>query len=57
MSREDKTAARPDHQGRAAIAATLGVSSDLLAHWMRRHPDGMPEPDAEVEHAAAEVLR
>jgi hypothetical protein len=27
----------------------LGVTSDLLAHWMRRHPDGMPAPDAEVD--------
>lgn len=44
-------ATRPRYQGRAAVAAMLGVSSDLLAHWMRRHPDGIPAPDAEVEEA------
>jgi hypothetical protein len=33
----------------------LGVSTDLLAHWMRRHPDAMPQPDAEVDEAAGKA--
>lgn len=45
------TAARTRYQRRAAVAVLLGVSPDLLAHWMRRHPDGMPQPDADVEGA------
>jgi hypothetical protein len=48
-------AGRPRYQGRSAVAAMLGVSPDLLAHWMRRHPDGMPQPDAEVEETAGKV--
>jgi hypothetical protein len=43
------TAAR--YQSRAAVAALLGVSPDLLAHWMRRHPETMPAPDDYVEEA------
>ncbi len=49
------TAARPLYLGRAAVAARLGVSPDLLAHWMRRHPEGLPQPDAEVEDAGGRV--
>jgi hypothetical protein len=44
------------YQGRSAIAAMLGVSTDLLAHWTRRHPDGMPEPDAEAEETEGRVF-
>jgi hypothetical protein len=44
------------YQGRTAIAAVLGVSPDLLAHWMRRHPAGMPEFDAEVEEAGGRIV-
>jgi hypothetical protein len=32
------------------------VTPDLLAHWMHRHPDGMPQPDAEVEEAGGKVV-
>jgi hypothetical protein len=42
-------AARPRYQGRAAVAAMLGISRDSLAHQIRRHPQGMPEPDAYEE--------
>ncbi|TMR99178.1 hypothetical protein [Nonomuraea basaltis] len=48
-------AARPRYQGRARIAAMLGVSSDLLEHWIRRHPDRMPEPDAELDEGRGRV--
>lgn len=45
------TATAPRYQGRAAVAALLGVSPNLLAHWMRRHPETMPAPDDYVEEA------
>jgi hypothetical protein len=51
MSTDGTMAARPRYQGRVAIAAMLGVSPDLVAHWMRRHPEGMPAPDDHVEQA------
>jgi hypothetical protein len=37
---------RPRYLGRSAIAARRGISPDLFAHRMRRHPDRLPEPDA-----------
>jgi hypothetical protein len=55
VSREDKTAARRRYQGRGAVAAARGISPDLLAHRMRRHPDGIPEPDAYEELASGEL--
>ncbi len=33
----------------------LGVSPDLLAHWMRRYPDALPQPGGEVEEAVGKV--
>jgi len=38
----------PRYLGQAAVAAALGVSADVMAHWVKRHADGMPEPDAYV---------
>lgn len=29
----------------------LGITDNRLAHEMRRHPDGVPEPDAHAEGA------
>jgi hypothetical protein len=55
VNRETSTAARPRYQGRAAVAAMLEVTPDLLAHWMRRHPEGMPEPDDYVEEAGGKA--
>lgn len=49
------TATRPRYQRRAAVAAMLGISADRLAHEMDRHPDGIPEPDAEAEGAGGKV--
>jgi hypothetical protein len=54
--RRAATGTRTRYQGRAAIAAMLGISPDLLAHWTRRHPEGMPEPDAEVEGAGSRIV-
>lgn len=50
------TAARTRYQGRAAVAVILGATPDLLAHWMRRHPEGMPEPDAEEERPGGDLV-
>lgn len=36
----------PRYLGGAAIARRRGVSHDLFAHRMRRHPAGLPRPDA-----------
>jgi hypothetical protein len=49
------TAAPPRYQGRAAVAAMLGVTPDLLAHWMRRHP-GYPGPDADAEETGGRLV-
>ncbi len=46
---------RPRYQGRAAIAAARGISADLLAHRMRRNPDGIPGPDAYEELGNGEL--
>jgi hypothetical protein len=54
--RREATGTRIRYQGRTAVAAMLGVSPDLLAHWMRRHPEGIPEPDAEVAEAGDRVV-
>jgi hypothetical protein len=37
-------AARPCYQGRPAVARSRGITPDLLAHRMRRHPAGLPDP-------------
>jgi hypothetical protein len=56
MSRQEgASAARPRYQGRSAIAAARGISTDLLAHRMRRHPAGIPEPDADEELGNGEL--
>jgi len=34
----------------------FGVNPDLLAHWMRRHPEGIPEPDADVEETGERLV-
>ena len=39
-------AAQPLYLGRTAVAKSRGISPDLFAHRVRRHPDGLPEPDA-----------
>jgi hypothetical protein len=44
-------AARPRYLGGAAIAKRRGISHDLFTHRMRRHPAGLPEPDAWQELA------
>lgn len=49
MRPEKAAPARPRYQGRAAVAKALGVSPDLMAKWMIRHPDLMPVPDAGLE--------
>ena len=54
--RRAPTGTRTRYQARTAIAAVLGISPDLLAHWMRRHPEGIPEPDAEVEEADGRIV-
>lgn len=55
MPESHPATARTRYQGRAAIAAILGVSPDLLAHWMRRHPGGLPGPDAEIDETGGRV--
>jgi hypothetical protein len=55
VSKEGKTAARTRYQRRAAVAVMLGIAPDRLAHEMDRHPDGIPEPDAEVEGAGGKI--
>jgi hypothetical protein len=40
------TAVRPRYLGRTAVAKHRGISPDLFAHRVRRHPTGLPEPDA-----------
>jgi hypothetical protein len=45
----------PRYQGRPAIAAKRGISANHLAHRMRRHPDGIPEPDAYEELGNGEI--
>jgi hypothetical protein len=47
--------ARRRYQRRAAVAAMLGISDDLLAKEMKRHPAGIPEPDADAEGANGKV--
>ena len=46
---------RPRYLGRSAIAGRRGISPDLLAHRMRRHPAGIPEPDAYEELGNGEL--
>lgn len=50
------TTAWPRFRGRAAVAKSRGISADLFAHRMRRHPDGVPEPDAYEETASGELV-
>lgn len=51
MTTEAAAAARTRYQRRAAVAAMLGITPGRLAHEMDRHPDGIPEPDADAEGA------
>lgn len=43
---DSNTAVRPRYLGRTAVAKSRGISADLFAHRVRRHADGLPEPDA-----------
>jgi hypothetical protein len=47
---------RLTYLGGAAVASRRGISHGLFTHRMRRHPAGLPEPDAWEELANGQLV-